>query len=150
KLWDTATGRCKRTLEGDGGSVTSIVFSPDGKQVASASEDKIVKLWDTVTGWCERTFETSLKVHYLSFSSTGSQLYTDVGAFSLGPLTSALSSSIQKALSICFSADKAWIMRNSERLLWLPPEYRPTKSAVMGSSTAIACSSGRVLLLKLS
>jgi hypothetical protein len=37
RLWDAATGAAQQTLEGHTDSVTSVAFSPDGKQVVSGS-----------------------------------------------------------------------------------------------------------------
>ena len=34
-----------------------VCFSPDGKQLASGSEDETVPLWDVETGACVRTLE---------------------------------------------------------------------------------------------
>lgn len=44
-----------QALAGHLETVRIITFSPDGKQIASGSEDGIIKLWDTVTGSLQQT-----------------------------------------------------------------------------------------------
>jgi RNA polymerase sigma factor (sigma-70 family) len=47
---DPATGRLFDDIRGHRGAVKSVAFSPDGKLLASGSEDRTVKLWRVATG----------------------------------------------------------------------------------------------------
>lgn len=39
-----------RTLIGHSGEVLAVIFSPDGRLLASGSSDQTLRLWDPVTG----------------------------------------------------------------------------------------------------
>src|SRR5262249_41382896 len=62
KIWDVASGRELRTLEGHMGHVSALVFSPDGAHLASTSWDGTVTLWDLTGAEAPRV----LKAAYLS------------------------------------------------------------------------------------
>ena len=146
KLWDIATGKYIKTLEGHDNGVTSIAFSPDGKLIASGAANRTIKLWDTATGECKGTIETRRYISSLSFSPSGDQLNTNQGIFSVSSL-GVLNTSSTQVQGTGISIDGAWVMRDGERLLWLPPEYRLKTFAAKNGSLAIGCHSGHVLLM---
>jgi len=50
RLWDIASGRELRALNGHSSGVKSLAFHPDGRLLASGAEDATIKLWDPRSG----------------------------------------------------------------------------------------------------
>jgi glucose repression regulatory protein TUP1 len=76
KLWDARNGQCKRTFGSESGGpsdgVTSVALSPDGRLLAAASLDKVVRIWDTETSQLlDRLEGHSDSVYSIAFSPDG-------------------------------------------------------------------------------
>ncbi|KAK7571598.1 hypothetical protein V3481_018809 [Fusarium oxysporum f. sp. vasinfectum] len=160
KIWDAVTGVCLQTLEGHSDSVSSVVFSVDSQRLASGSDDETVKIWDAATGACLQALEINRVITHLTFDlMTNSLLSTDIGLLNLDlldlppttdtQLTDATLRNVRHS-GWGISTDGVWIVRDGKGMLWLPPEYRLTQSAVVESTIAIGCRSGRVLVMKFS
>jgi hypothetical protein len=126
-------------------------------------------------GECLQTLKICSSLSKIVFDPTDMYLLTDIGPIMLGQPTFALqtvskSGDIDAVLSAVtvattatgataqesqesrqhsygLSPDGSWITCHGLNVLWLPSEYRPSCCIVSGSTVAIGCQSGRVLVI---
>ncbi len=82
EVWDLDNGLLLDLLRGHTAEVLSIVFSPDGKQVASAGKDPIIRVWNVAT----RRIDIALAMdkgptNQIAFSPDGKSLFSGGGDF---------------------------------------------------------------------
>ncbi|KAF2187665.1 WD40 repeat-like protein [Zopfia rhizophila CBS 207.26] len=150
KIWGASSGECLQTLEGHRDWVSSVAFSHDSARLASASYDSTVKIWDASSGECLQTLHTGKVLCNISFDTTGSHIHTEFGAMVIRESSvSSITKTVTEPQSPQYqrgalSPDGAWITYDSENVVWLPSEYRPSCSAVSGKTIGIGVGSGKV------
>ena len=145
KLWDPSSGALHQTLEGHDAWVRSVVFSPDGRLLASASEDQTVKLWDPSSGALHQTLPVDGTIYDMKFSEHGPYLETDIGALDIDHQYSNHIKNLPKsAVNIHLADSSQWVALDNQKVLWLPPEYRPSCSAFCDGTLALGHRSGQI------
>ena len=71
RVWALATGQVTRPVKGLKSSVGRVVFSPDGKWLATAGSDKVVRVWDVETGTELASLPNPGRVAVVAFSPDG-------------------------------------------------------------------------------
>ncbi|KAF1970549.1 HET-domain-containing protein [Bimuria novae-zelandiae CBS 107.79] len=130
---------CLQTLEGHSDSVTSVAFSHGSARLASALHDGTVKIWDASSGACLQTLEGySSIVQYSGLVSILASLHSET-------VTKKPQQAVRQGTAL--SLDSTWISNNSQNLVWLPTEYRPSCSTISELHTIVIITrfSGRVI-----
>ncbi|HEX8493537.1 MAG TPA: tetratricopeptide repeat protein [Pyrinomonadaceae bacterium] len=76
KLLDTTTEQELRTLSGHTANVFEVAFSPDGKRLATASDDGSIRIWNALSGETQVTFTPGAAAYHLTFSADGKTITT--------------------------------------------------------------------------
>ena len=74
QMWNAVTGKRLLTLTGHTRRIKSLVFSPDGKMLASGDESRTIKLWNMDTATSHATFKAPDGFYALSFAPNGKLL----------------------------------------------------------------------------
>jgi WD40 repeat protein len=80
-LWNADTGAEVGRLEGHTNFINAVSFAPDGKAVASGSDDQTIRLWDVASRKEIRCLDTQKSVERLAFSPRGNTLAATGGDF---------------------------------------------------------------------
>ncbi|KAF5722733.1 heterokaryon incompatibility protein het-E-1 [Fusarium mundagurra] len=111
-----------------------------GERVIGVDWDTQVHVWNTSTGECLSLSQPRPKL---------SQSHLGASFLNLDVIIQGDRADDDVLGTYYISRDPAWVMRNGERILWLPPDYKPQSVYMSGTTMVLGTYSGRVLFLYL-
>jgi WD40 repeat protein len=147
-VWDWSTGVLCSSFNHDLGHISAAAVSCSGQLTACMSLGKAVMVWSADEKDLIRRKQLSKDTtRRLSFSRDGSCLKTDRGRLELR--NSLTANGDWETDSSFLYIERQWITLGTQRLLWLPSDYRATCWAVFENTIVVGHASGRVSLIKL-
>ncbi|MDE0085217.1 MAG: hypothetical protein OXU23_05860 [Candidatus Poribacteria bacterium] len=125
-LWDPHTNQLFNTLIGHTEPINSVVFSPDGEKIASASNDRTIRLWNVNTREHIKTLMGHTGwVSSVVFSSDGEKIASGGNDRTIrlwntntGELLKTFTGHIENVNTVAFSPDGKTIASGSGRLVY--------------------------------
>ena len=137
RIWDVATGECRRVLEGHTNYVYGVALAPDASRLATASWDKTARIWSVSDGRCLQTLQGHAKeVSCVAWSPDGNLLATGGWDRSIkfwspdGTLSRNIENLDNEIRSVMFTADSRELLYT-----WGGPDAANYGSAVLQVSS---------------
>ncbi|KAH6900815.1 hypothetical protein B0T10DRAFT_431737 [Thelonectria olida] len=154
-LWDLNMGKWKQKFDvADDDSCDFMAFSPDGYVLASTTFKGYIEFWDVISGACFGMVDIrARRTESIAFNACGSRLVTDFGEVDVPPRAGSGQPPGEPMFPLTtrgygLSQDEHWLCWESEKLLWLPPDYRPQSSLIRGQQVVLGLPSGRVCIFE--
>ncbi|RBR09502.1 uncharacterized protein FIESC28_09833 [Fusarium coffeatum] len=148
RIWDTVVGTCLKSLASTD-EIGSVALSRDNLLASTGTKNNDVHLWSIEDGTClqSRSFPRVGSCE-IEFDLSGSQIIFDAGQLSIQAPDGE--DSVPQLVDSGFALSKGsrWVTWRGEKVLWLPSSVHPTCWLIRGSTVAIGCNSGRVVVLK--
>ncbi len=84
----------------------------------------------------------------VQFSPHGQQIETNRGVLDLGSILSTPNSLASQNPRSTLFVSKDWVLKDGERILWLPAEYHATCADIQARSVALGHATGGVLFVQ--
>lgn len=148
RLWDPSTGTLQQTLEGHSNWIAALAFSRDGRLLASGSNDCTIRLWNHAIGTLQQLLNVTGLVTTISFVEDDSYLVTNLGCLEIRPRYDSHISELPGADDEISLLDSQWVTLHGEKVLWLPPEYRPSSWTIRGNTLVLGHPSGQISFME--